>query len=626
MRRVAAGIFIAAFFIAFTWRGALGYFTGDDMMNLYGYWSHPASDLIKANFLFWTPYYRPFGGVIYRTIFALFGFNPRPLYIFYYVSLLLNLWIAYLVFKRISQSAEIGALATLLWSAHGCIDYLAYSAGSMYDVYCFSFFFLALLIYSSVRMRGEYLKGWSLAAFVASFVCCLNSKEMGATLPVILIAYELLFHRPRLHHLHDAGRWLIREGRGALLSGMCLIGYIPAKMSFAGLAGSPAYVCHFTWPTFLHDTGVYLGLLTYRTQPFSPTEIVIFYAALAVAALLLRSRRMWFGLLFFQITLLPVSFVTARQSFVLYLPTAGLALYFGVLLTWIAERAFGAGPRLLRMSRAPQFIVLLVSTAAMLGVIHNSHRLTMPGSSNSPYRITKEQLSRMYPRMNPGASLLFAASPLDGEFFDLLFTLSLMYSDHHLFVTQLNGPEAQRLPIDKLGHYDHIFSYENGRFVELDNADTRRSLRLHLVKEEKADAPIGENMMVSGADAYRYFVRNIVGCLPKSMFCWTLESPELKFRLSSNKARFFTVHFKLSEDALKQTGPLKIDYFINDHLLERAQYFGRGDHTYQHRVPDGWLRTDDYTVVKMQVHNPYIASGDGAKLGILLVSAGFRND
>ena len=45
-------------------------------MNLYGYWSKPVSSLVKANFFFWTPYYRPFGGVIYRTIFGLFGFNP----------------------------------------------------------------------------------------------------------------------------------------------------------------------------------------------------------------------------------------------------------------------------------------------------------------------------------------------------------------------------------------------------------------------------------------------------------------------------------------------------------------------------------------------------------------------
>src|ERR1700675_2610413 len=144
MRRVTcilAGLFIAAFFVGFTWRALLMYFSGDDVMNLYGYWSRPTADLVRANILFWTPYYRPFGGVIYRTLFALFGFNPRPLYILYYASFLLNLYLAYVVLKRISGSAETSALATLIWSVHANFAYLYYNAGSLYDFSCFLFFF-----------------------------------------------------------------------------------------------------------------------------------------------------------------------------------------------------------------------------------------------------------------------------------------------------------------------------------------------------------------------------------------------------------------------------------------------------------------------------------------------------
>ena len=66
-----AGLFIAGLFLILTWRGLLIYYTGDDMMNLYGYWSKPLSSLVKANIFFWTPYYRPFGGIIYRALFAI---------------------------------------------------------------------------------------------------------------------------------------------------------------------------------------------------------------------------------------------------------------------------------------------------------------------------------------------------------------------------------------------------------------------------------------------------------------------------------------------------------------------------------------------------------------------------
>ncbi|HTA69491.1 MAG TPA: hypothetical protein VK776_14470 [Bryobacteraceae bacterium] len=622
---ILAGFFIATFFVAFTWRELLMYFSGDDVMNLYGYWSRPAADLVKANILFWTPYYRPFGGLIYRTLFALFGFNPHPLYILYYASFLLNLYLAYVVLKRISGSAETGALATLIWSVHANFAYLYYNAGSLYDVYCFLFLFLALLVYIRVRERGEYLIGWSLVAFIVSFICCLNSKEMGATLPAILILYELLFHTPHWRRLSDAGKWLIHEGRGALVAGICVIGYIPAKTSAQGLARSAAYVSHFTWPTFLHDTGVYLGYLTYSSHPFTSAGVMVFYGLLALVALLLRSRLMWFGLLFFQITLLPVSFVSAREGFVLYLPNAGLALYFAVLLIWIKDKLLSLRPRFLRISDSLAITLLFALTGVALGVIHYQHWQPVPPSSDAPIKIAKEQLLGMYPKLKHGSSLLIVQSPLDGGVWDLFFTLRLIYLDKDLFITQLNGPSAQQVPLDQLDHYDHIFSYQGDRYVELDNADTRRSVRLRLVKANQRGARIGENMTISSADAYQYFVDDIIMCPPKSVNCWTLDAPELKFWLSSTRDRIFSAQFNVAKDTFQQTGPLVIDYFVNNRLLERVRYTEDGDHTYRHAVPADWLRTDDYTIVKMQVRNPYIAPADGAKLGVLLVSAGFGN-
>ncbi len=625
MRRILTGLFIAAFFVAFTWRGILVYFTGDDLMNLYIYWSRPVADLVRANILFWTPYYRPFGGVIYRTFFALFGFNPRPLYVLYYATFLLNLYLVYVVLKRISGSAETGALATLILSVHGNFNYLYYNAGALYDVYCFLFFFLALLVYVRVRERGEYLTRWNLVAFIAIFICCLNSKEMGATLPAILVIYELLFHTPHWRRISDFVRWFMREGRGAWVAGVCLIGYIPAKMSPQGLGKTASYVSHFNWTTFLHDTEAYLGYLTYWNQPFTFGAVIIFYGLLAALALALRSRLMWFGLLFFQITLLPVSFISAREGFVLYLPIAGLALYAAVLLVWIEERALNMSLRFFRVSGSLAAALLFLSTAAALGAAHLMHWHTPLASKDSPYRITAEGLSLLYPKLPHGASLLFVQSLLDGQFYDLVFMLQLLYRDSDLIITQLNGPAPQRIPLDRLGHYDHIFTYEGNRYVELDNTDTRRSVRLRLVKGVQPGTGIGEKMSVTNVDAYKYFVDDVIMCQPKSEVCWTLDAPELKFWLSSSRDRVLTVNFKLSGETLKQTGPLVIDYFVNDHFLETARYTEEGDHSYRHGIPPGWLRTDDYTIFKMQVRNPYVAPSDGAKLGVLLVSAGFGN-
>lgn len=602
----------------------LVYYTTDDVMNLWKYWTWPVSRLVTANIFFWTSYYRPFGGLIYRPLFALFGFNPRPLYLVYYAFLLLNLYVAYLVLKRISGSAEIGALATLLWSIHGNLDYLYYNAGSMYDVFCFLFFFLAFHIYLRVRQRGEYLSGWSLAAFVASFICCLNSKEMGAVLPVILLVYELFFHTPHWRSKGEFGRWIVNEGRGALIAGACIIGYIPAKLSSQGLTSSPAYVPHLTWPTYLHDSAVYLGYLTYARHPFTPAQVAVFFAVLVAPAFRLRSRLMWFGLLFFQITLLPVSFVSAREGFVLYLPLAGLALYFATLLVWIKDQLLAANPKLLPSSELA-VILLFAATALSIGMIDWKHWAAAPDPNSSPIRILKEQLCRMYPAMRHGSKILFAHTPFDGSSWDPVFTLMLAYRDPDLFITQMYGPSQQRIPIDRLGPYDHIFSYEGNQYVELDNSDIQRSLRLHLVKEGRPGAHIGEDMAVDRPDAYKYFVNDIVGWQPKTLECWTLEAPELKFWLLSNQHRLLIIHFRLPKVTLAQTGPLNADFFVNDQLLDQDRYTTDGDHVFRHPVPSDWLKPNDYTLVRMQVRNPYIAPADGAKLGVLLVSAGFEN-
>jgi hypothetical protein len=104
LRAILAGLFIACYFLFFTWRGLLVYYTGDDLMNLSIYLEKPVSALVKANFFFWSPYYRPFGGVVYRSLFGIFGFTPYPIYVVFFAALLVNLLLAYLVLSKLGGS------------------------------------------------------------------------------------------------------------------------------------------------------------------------------------------------------------------------------------------------------------------------------------------------------------------------------------------------------------------------------------------------------------------------------------------------------------------------------------------------------------------------------------------
>src|ERR1035438_8019172 len=48
---------------------------------------------------------------------------------------------------------------------------------------------------------------------MALYLCALNSKEMALTLPLVLRAYEFVYHRPVGWTPGKIGRWLLGPGR-----------------------------------------------------------------------------------------------------------------------------------------------------------------------------------------------------------------------------------------------------------------------------------------------------------------------------------------------------------------------------------------------------------------------------
>jgi hypothetical protein len=625
LRTILAGGFIACFFLFFTWRGLLVFYTGDDINNLYVYLNTSVSALVKGNIFFWTPYYRPFGGMVYRSLYALYGFNPYPIYVVFFAALLLNLLLAYLVLSRLGGSREIGAIATLLFSFHGKFEYLYYNAGSMYDAFCFLFYFLTLLIYLRARLQGRLLGVWETLGFLACFICSLNSKEMAATLPVMLLLYELIFHPPDFRSLRALWRWTIREARMALLGAFCVLIYLPAKLGPEGLTSSPAYVPHYNWSRYLTDTSLYLADLLYRSGPLSvtplkPLGVGCVFAALIGVALWMRSRPVWFGLLFFVIALLPVSFVEPRLGFVLYLPLAGLALYAAVCLVRIKDQLRALIPSFGAVSPTSASVGFFVAMAAIMSVVNVKHWQKAPKARDSPYKLAATEFPRLYPRLPHGAKLLLVRTQLDYNW-DLIFLLRILYRDNDLPITLLNGPPEQRIPLEHLGHYDHIFTFEDGHYVELDNTDAVRSVQQTLLKVAHPSEALGEAVTIGRPGAKQYLVKGVqVGPSDQNGY-WTLDQPELRFRLSSTGHHWFMERFWLPRENLMQTGPLRVDYYVNGHLLDHAVFAHDGEVLYQHDVPEAWLKTNGFTTVRMVVRNPYIARGDGAKLGVLLTAA-----
>jgi len=137
-------------------------------------------------------------------------------------------------------------------------------------------------------------------------------------------------------------------------------------------------------------------------------------------------------------------------------------------------------------------------------------------------------------------------------------------------------------------------------------------------------SPIGAFVKMSDANAEAHFVRDISRSLEGETWRWTGQRPELMFRLPSTGHLLFTADFSVPEVTFRQRGPVTISIYINNHLLDRSRYEKGGAFHLEKLVPSGWLRTDMNNFVRMEIDRLWVSPDDGARLGFILTSAGFR--
>jgi hypothetical protein len=168
---------LLAYYLFFVWPGLKRYFDNDDMMNLYFAWSKP---LMQS--------YRPLGALFYRTMFALSGFSPLPFRILCLILGAANMALCYWFASLVSGSGRVAALAVLLFAFHSRMMEVWYRTAVVYDLLCFTFFYLAACLYMSGRRIG-ITRG---IAVIVCFLAALEAKEIAVVLPVILVVWNLM--------------------------------------------------------------------------------------------------------------------------------------------------------------------------------------------------------------------------------------------------------------------------------------------------------------------------------------------------------------------------------------------------------------------------------------------------
>ena len=191
-RRLAFAAFVLVWFVYFTHDGLGVHFAVDDLGNMAHYYRGGPLALAISQFTLWRGDYRPMGGLFYVPILAVAGLNPVPYQAALLAILLVNVYLVYRLARQLGAGELAAGLAALVVAYHAGLHNLYYNAAFVYDALCCFFFLAAFLYYLRVRQSPSMPR---VAFFLALDLCALNSKEMAVTLPLVLLAYEWIYHR-----------------------------------------------------------------------------------------------------------------------------------------------------------------------------------------------------------------------------------------------------------------------------------------------------------------------------------------------------------------------------------------------------------------------------------------------
>lgn len=169
----------------------------DDLMNLHYAAGKPLHRLIIANLFPFTTVYRPAGSALYAAVFELVGFSPIYFRAGTCVLLLLGCVGLYRLGSLLDGSVTAGALAVIPLAFHSRLAHIYTDNAYVYDVLCGALFAATVYFYAHRRRYGP-LRPRDILTLYLLWAATVNAKEIGLTLPVVLMACEVVLSRPFL--------------------------------------------------------------------------------------------------------------------------------------------------------------------------------------------------------------------------------------------------------------------------------------------------------------------------------------------------------------------------------------------------------------------------------------------
>lgn len=469
-RNAALAVFLLAYFVFFNWDGLGVHFALDDIGNMAHYYRDGPWRLAASQFLPWRGYYRPMGGLFYVPILHFAGLNPAPYQAALLILLLANVYLIHRFARLLGCGEPAAALAALVACYHAGLGNLYYNAAFVYDALCCFFYVGTLVYYLRIRNAGRLPNLREKAILLALFLCALNSKEMAVTLPVMLLVYEWIYHRPNEWKPGALAAWLRGPAQTALLAGvLCALDVFGKVWGVEPLIQAEGYRPVFNLQRVRAFQRMSLGDLLFGWGS-GWGGILLLWAALAYLAWRRAGRRelrfLWW---FLVVTPLPIEFLVGKSEACLYVPMAGWAIFGAAVFSDLVFAAAGVLEReaLFRpLGRTVLAALLMLAAVFLWARLNLDHKRTeaeprMAAVGQKSWGVI-QQFRAANPRVRSGSNVAFLDDPLHS--WDMLFVAELWFRDRSLKIhVAREGP----LTPQELAKMDAIFTFQGGKLVQL---------------------------------------------------------------------------------------------------------------------------------------------------------------
>ena len=463
-RRLAFAAFLLAYFLYFTYDGLRVHFALDDLGNMGHYYRGGPLALAVSQFTVWHGDYRPMGGLFYVPILTFAGLNPLPYQAALLAILLANVYLVYRFALRLGCGELAAGLAALVVCYHAGLHNLYYNAAFVYDALCCFFYLAAFLYYLRIRQAGGVPRTRQIALFLALYLCALNSKEMAVTLPLMMLVYEWIYHRPAA-----IKAWIFGPARlvlyGAAFAALDVYGKLFGPDA---MVNAEAYHPVFALRRVRDFQRLSLGDLLFGWGS-GWGGILLLWAVLAYLAWRRDRPVLRFLWWFMLLTPLPIEFLIGKSQACLYIPMIGWAIFGSVVFVDLASalaRVLEAEPWGRRLGRGG-IVALLTAVAIFCWARQNrqykrTHAEPVMAALGHESWDAIQQFRALNPHVRPGSKVAFLDDPFHS--WDMLFLAELWFRDRSVDIhVERHGP----LTPEELAKVDYIFTFRNGKLVEL---------------------------------------------------------------------------------------------------------------------------------------------------------------